>query len=120
MTNAHLTAAILSLVFAVILLVLLRRDHIHVRQALFWLLITSAILLFGFAPSLVDWVGAQLGISYPPIILTLAAILVLLVKGLEADLAMARMERRLRRLSQRLAIYEDEALVEHEKDDKGQ
>lgn len=109
MTSAHLTAAVIALVFSAILLVLLRRDHIYIRQAIFWLLIASAVLLFGLAPDMVDWVGAQLGIGYPPIILALVAILILLVKGLEADLAMTRMERRIRRLSQRLAIMDGEA-----------
>lgn len=110
MTSAHFTAAVIALVFSAILLVLLRRDHIYIRQAIFWLFVASAVLLFGLAPGLVDWVGVQLGINYPPIILALVAILVLLVKGLEADLAMTRMERRIRRLSQRLAILDEESV----------
>ena len=116
MTSARLTTAVIALVFSAILLVLLRRDHIYIRQAMFWLFITSAVLLFGLAPGLVDWVGVQLGISYPPIILALVAILVLLVKGLEADLAMTRMERRIRRLSQRLAIHEGDAASKEPQD----
>lgn len=119
MTNAHITAAIFALAFAAILLMLLRRDHIYVRHAMFWLAITAAVLTAGLAPGLVDWMGVQLGISYPPIIIALAAILVLLVKGLETDLAMTRMERRIRRLSQRLAIHEGEAeVVGHGGDEK--
>ena len=106
--GVNLTAAAFALVFSAVLLTLLRRDHLHVRQAIFWLCITAAVLVFGLAPGLVDWVGLQLGISYPPIILTLAAILVLLVKGLDADLAITRMERRIRRLAQCITIADGE------------
>lgn len=109
MTSAHVTAGLSALIFTFFLLLLLRRDHIYIRQALFWVAVTSAILLFGLAPSLIDMIGHQLGISYPPIVLAVVAILILLVKSLEADLAMTRMERRIRRLSQRLAIFEGEA-----------
>lgn len=105
-SSAHLTAAVFALVFSAILLVLLRRDHIYIRQVIFWLVVTFAVLVLGLVPGLVDMVGRQFGISYPPIVVAIAAILVLMVKGLEADLAMTRMERRIRRLSQRLAILE--------------
>ena len=114
MTSAQITGALFALIFAAFVLLLLRRDHIYIRQALFWVAITMAILLFGLMPQLVDTLGQQLGISYPPIILALVAILILLIKGLDADLAMTRMERRIRRLSQRLAMMEEGARDEGE------
>ncbi len=106
MTNAQITAAIFSLAFATALLVLLRRDHLYIRQVTFWLAITLVVLGAGWVPGLVDRVGGFFGISYPPMFFALAAILVLLIKGLEADLTMTRMERQIRRLSQRLAMLD--------------
>jgi hypothetical protein len=111
MTNAQITAAIFSLAFATVLLVLLRRDHLYIRQVAFWLAITLVVLAAGWVPGLVDRVGGFFGISYPPMFFALAAILVLLIKGLEADLTMTRMERQIRRLSQRLAMLDSTSVT---------
>lgn len=108
MSSVQITAAGIAIGFATILLILLRRDHIYIKQVVFWVAVTSAVLFFGFMPGVVDQIGHKLGISYPPIILALVAILVLLVKALLADLALTKVERRLRRLSQRLALLEGE------------
>ncbi len=106
MNSAQVTAAIFSVVFAAVLLVLLRRDHLYIRQVAFWLAITLVVLATGWVPGLMDRIGGLLGISYPPMFFAFAAILILLIKGLEADLTMTRMERQIRRLSQRLAMLD--------------
>jgi hypothetical protein len=109
MTSVHLIAGFFSIAFAVFLLLLLRRDHLHVRQATFWLAITFLILVVGLVPGLIDKVGSVFGIAYPPIFFALGAVLVLLLKVFDGDLAITRMERQIRRLSQRLAILDPDA-----------
>ena len=113
----HLTAAVFAAVFAVILLMLLRRDQIYVRQAFFWVMVTASVLLFGLAPGMLDAIGQKLGIAYPPIVIVLLGVLVLLVKALAADIALTRMERRLRRLAQRVAILDEPTCGDNERKD---
>jgi hypothetical protein len=55
---------------------------------------------------LIDRLATFAGISYPPALLFLAAAMVLLIKGLHADILNTRVEREVRRLNQRLALLE--------------
>ena len=62
--------------------------------------------LFGLWPGLIDRVALVVGISYPPALLLLGAAVVLFVKALHNDIMNTRIERQVRRLNQRLAMYE--------------
>ena len=116
MRSYHLTVIVLGLVLAIGILYLVRRDHLYIRQGLFWILIASASLLFGLWPYLIDSLGTALGIAYPPTLLFLAAILVLIVKALFADISVTKLRRDLRRLNQRIALLEAEHPAEAEHD----
>jgi hypothetical protein len=90
------------------ILYLVRRDHIYIRQGLFWIVAAFVSLGFAIWPSLIDSLGHVLGIAYPPTLLFLTAILVLVVKALFADIAVTQLRRDLRRLNQRIALLEAE------------
>ena len=68
--------------------------------------LAAASLVFGFFPRVIDWLGEALGVAYPPVLALVGGIAVLLVKVLLQDLENTRQERQIRRLAQRLAIYE--------------
>ncbi len=87
---------------------LVRRDHIYIRQALFWLAVATASFLLAVFPPLIDAVGSVFGIAYPPTLVLLAAIVVLVVKALLTDIALTKVSRDLRRLNQRIAMLEAE------------
>ncbi len=106
MKSYHLTVIVLGLVLASGILYLVRRDHLYIRQGLFWILIASVSLLFGLWPYLIDTVGNLLGIAYPPALLFLVAIVVLIFKALFGDIELTRVRRDLRRLNQRIALLE--------------
>jgi hypothetical protein len=93
---------------AVAILYLVRRDHLYIRQGMFWIVAAFASLGFAIWPYLIDNLGALLGIAYPPTLLFLAAILVLVVKALFADISLTKMRRDVRRLNQRIALLEAE------------
>ncbi|MCK7593828.1 DUF2304 domain-containing protein [Pseudomarimonas salicorniae] len=103
-----LTAALLGTLFAGSILLLVRLGHLHGGQAAWWLFAASVALLLGIFPQWVDRVGAALGVSYPPILLLVLAVLATLIKLLVTDIELARKERRLRRLTQKLALMEYE------------
>lgn len=112
MREYHLTVLIIGVGLAAGILYLVRRDHIYIRQGMFWILVAVATLAFAFWPSLIDVVGAALGIAYPPTLLLLVAIVVLVLKALFADIALTKVNRDLRRLNQRMALLEAEHPVE--------
>ena len=108
MKDYHLTVLVVGFGLAYAILHLVRRDHLYIRQGVFWIAI--AVLSLGLAiwPRLIDALGAALGIAYPPTLLFLVAIVVLVVKSLLADIASTRLKRDIRRLNQRLAMLEAE------------
>jgi hypothetical protein len=103
-----LTAALLGILIAGSILVLVRRGHLHGGQAAWWLVAAAAALLFGAFPGTVDRLGVLFGVAYPPMLLVVLAIVALLIKLLQADIELARKERRLRRLTQKMALLEYE------------
>ena len=108
MKDYHLTVLVLGFSLAYGILHLVRRDHLYIRQGVFWIVI--AVLTLGLAiwPRFIDALGTLLGIAYPPTLLFLVAILVLVMKALLADITSTRLKRDLRRLNQRIAMLEAE------------
>jgi hypothetical protein len=108
MKDYHLTVLVVGIGLAGGILYLVRRDHIYIRQGMFWITVALVTLAFAFWPTLIDLVGGALGIAYPPTLLLLAAIIVLVIKALYADIALTKVNRDLRRLNQRMALLEAE------------
>jgi hypothetical protein len=106
MKSYHLTVLVMGLGLAVAILHLVRRDHLYIRQGVFWIAIALVSLLFGVWPYLIDSLGEALGIAYPPTLLLLGAIIVLIVKALLGDMALTQVRRDMRRLNQRIALLE--------------
>jgi hypothetical protein len=106
MKDYHLTVLVIGFGLAAGILYLVRRDHIYIRQGMFWILIAVITLAFAIWPRLIDVLGVALGIAYPPTLLLLTAIVVLFVKALLGDIALTRVSRDLRRLNQRMALLE--------------
>lgn len=104
MQGYHLTAAALGIGLAVVIIYLTRRDHLYLRDGLFWIVVALGSVVLGIWPGLIDIIGSHAGVSYPPSLLNLVAIVFLLVRVLQTDIAVTRMRRDLRRLNQELAI----------------
>ena len=108
MKEYHVAVLVIGILLAAGILYLVRRDHIYIRQGMFWILVALATLAFAFWPALIDVIGRSLGIAYPPTLLLLAAIIVVVLKALFADIALTKVNRDLRRLNQRIALLEAE------------
>lgn len=106
MPALQITTSLLGLGLAVLILVLLRRDHLYIRHALFWIVVAVLAAILGLWPRLIDLLSTTVGISYPPAALLLLACLVLFIKALYSDMHHTRLERDQRRLNQRLAMLE--------------
>ncbi len=108
MKSYQITVFVMAIGLAVAILYLVRRDHIYIRQGLFWILVAVLSVALGAWPTAIDRIGESLGVSYPPTLLLLGAIIVLLLKGLLADIGMTKLRRDMRRLNQRIALLEAE------------
>jgi len=111
MANLQMTTGLLGLSLAVLILHLLRRDHIYILHGLFWIVIAALAALLGLWPGLIDRAAGWIGISYPPAALLLGAVVVLFIKSLYADITHTRLERQVRRLNQRIALLDAQGPV---------
>ena len=108
MKSYQITVLVMAIGLAVGILYLVRRDHIYIRQGLFWIVVAVLSLALGAWPTAIDYIGETLGVAYPPTLLFLVAIIVLMLKGLLGDIALTRLRRDMRRLNQRIALLESE------------
>src|SRR4051794_2246509 len=110
MKSYQVTVLIMAIGLAVGILYLVRRDHIYIRQGLFWIVVAVISLGLGVWPVAIDVIGEALGVAYPPTLLLLVAIIVLMLKGLLGDIGLTRLRRDMRRLNQRIALLEGDQL----------
>lgn len=106
MASLQITTALLGIGLAVLILYLIRRDHLYLMHGLFWVVVAAAAAVLGAWPGLIDRLASWTGFSYPPALLLLLACMVLIIKALHADMVNTRIERDVRRLNQRLAMLE--------------
>lgn len=97
---------IIGLVSAGLIILLVRKDRLHVSHGTGWIAVAIAFIFLGFAPGIVDQVAQYLGISYPPILALTLGIVVLVIKVLMMDIERSRLEVRYQRLIQRVALLE--------------
>ena len=106
----QITSAIIGILLGGSIFWLVRRDHLHGRFAVWWLVMGFVCTALGIFPQFIDWVAAGLGISYPPILALVLGIGLLVLKIITMDIERSKIEVNLQRLTQRLAILEGELL----------
>jgi hypothetical protein len=106
MTLFNEVSAAIAVVAAGAIVWLIRRQRIGVYQTALWLGAVFCLVLFGVFPSILDWLGGLLGVHYPPILLIVVSLCILLVKLLTMDIQLTRQETRIRLLTQKMAAYE--------------
>lgn len=109
MITYQITSMAIGVAIAVIILFLVRRDHLHGPYAIWWIGVAVTVGVLGFFPRFFDYLAIYLGVRYPPILAIILGLAMLLVKILTMDLERSRQERLIRRLAQRLAILEAQA-----------
>jgi hypothetical protein len=100
-------SAAIGVVIGLLILGLIRKNHLHSGYAVWWLCVAAAIMVLGGFPELVDSAGRILGVAYPPILLIVLGVCIVLLKILTMDIERTRQEQQLRRLAQRLAMLEE-------------
>lgn len=103
-TLLRLFLGVVGLALALAIVFLVRRDRLHGGYAPPWLLVALASVMLGFFPRSIDWLAAQVGVSYPPMLLVLLGLVFVALKLLINDIERSRLKRELRVLTQRLAV----------------
>lgn len=99
-----------GLFVAALIILLIRKDRLHVQQGLGWIIVAIGFALLGFSPRVIDWLSSHLGIANPPILALMLGIVLLVVKTLLMDIERSRIEIRNQRLIQRVAMLEADML----------
>ena len=109
MKDFHLLMGTLGVGLGVAILLLVRRDHLYIRHGVFWMAVALVSVVLGVWPNLVDRIGQVTGVAYPPALLFLLAIMMLIIRAVIADIAFTRLRREVRILNQKIALMEPEA-----------
>ncbi len=105
MTN--ITILIIGALLSISILYLVRRGKMHGPYATWWLLVAVCAIVLSIFPQIIDWAAAQVGITYPPTLLLVLSVSLILVRMLTMDMALTQKERKIRRLTQKMAILEE-------------
>ena len=108
----HLLMGTLGIGLGVVILLLVRRDHLYIRQGVFWMAVALGSVVLGIWPNLVDRIGQVTGVAYPPALLFLLAIMMLIIRAVIADIAFTRLRREVRMLNQKIALMESEVRIQ--------
>lgn len=103
-----LVTGTIGLFAAAIIVVLIRRDRLHVRYGLFWLAMAAVFVVLGLYPAASDDLARLLGVAYGPVLVLTLAITVIFIKLLTMDIDRSRTETRIVRLVQRVGMLEAE------------
>lgn len=106
MMSYQWTSAVLAITIAVTIVWLVRHNHLHARNAIWWVVVAVAVALIGSMPGFVDWVALRLGISYPPTLVVLVGLGVVVYKLLRADIERSKQQQQIRILTQKIAVLE--------------
>jgi hypothetical protein len=101
-----IVTGIIGLLAAGLIILLIRKDKLHVTHGVGWMMVAVGFVLLGFAPGIIDMIARYLGVSYPPILALTLGIVVLVVKILLMDIERSHIEMRNQRLIQRVAMLE--------------
>jgi len=108
MLTGQITSAVLGVGLAGAILFLVRRDHLHGPYAVWWFAVATATFVLGVFPGVVVWLGRETGIGYAPVLPIIIGLSLVLIRLLKLDIDRSKQERKRRRLTQELAILEQE------------
>ncbi|MDZ7839275.1 MAG: DUF2304 domain-containing protein [Gammaproteobacteria bacterium] len=106
MISSHWTSAVIAVAIAATIIWLVRRNHLHPRNAAWWISLAVVIAFIGMFPLTVDWIAVRLGVDYPPVLAVILGLAVILLKMLKTDIERTRDQQQIRILAQKVAVLE--------------
>lgn len=103
-----LITSIIGIATALTIVVLIRKDHLHVRYGLWWMAAAFVFAILGLFPRVVDYIASHLGIGYPPVLALTLGLIAVVLKILVMDIERSRNAIKMQRMVQRIALLEAE------------
>lgn len=104
MTN--MVILIIGAMLSISIFYLVRKGKVHGPFATWWLMVAVVTIVLSIFPEWLNHIAKQVGVTYPPAFVLLIAVCMILIKMLTMDITLTIKERKIRRLTQRLAILE--------------
>lgn len=102
--RAHIALAVLVALSILGIVLLVRRRHLKAKYSLLWLGLGAVLVVFAAIPGLLDWTADQLGVWYPPTLLILLGLVLLLLIVVHFSYELTRSENRTRALAEQMAL----------------
>jgi hypothetical protein len=103
-TGAHLFALAATIPSLVLILTLVRRGSMRVKYAMLWVPVCIAMIVFAAVPGLLDSLAGTVGVAYPPTVLFVLALGLLIFVSVHLSWELSRLDERVRRLAEHVAI----------------
>ena len=103
-----LITGIFGILTALGIMILIRKDQLHVRYGLGWVAVAITFSMLGFFPKVFDYLATYLGVTYPPVLALTLGFSLFVIKILIMDIERSGNEVKLQRLVQRIALLETE------------
>lgn len=97
--------AVLTIIYIIISI---RREKLSVATSFGWILFCLAMLFLSIFPKSLDWLSAQLGISYPPALLLTICVVIIFISNFRDDKKVDELEKKVIDLSEELNILKSE------------
>ncbi len=106
MITLNITTMVIGIILFMIILVLVRRGHLQEKYSLIWFFIGIAVMVLGIFPKIIDRIGIFTGIRYPPVLLLVISVSLILVLTLNLYILTSKNEIYIRELLQRVSVLE--------------
>jgi len=103
-TSVQILAFALIVPFLLVIVRLVRRRRLRAKYSFLWLGVGGTILAFALMPGLMETLSARVGIFYPPTLLFIGAIMLLLFLSVHFSWELSRLEDRMRTIAEELAL----------------
>ncbi len=107
-TRAHVVVLVVTLVSAAFILRMVNTRQLRSKFGLLWTLIAAALVPLAVFPGLIERLSRTVGIYYPPTAFLLFAVGFLFLVLVTYSWELSRMETRVRRLAEELALLRTE------------
>ncbi|WFA16425.1 DUF2304 domain-containing protein [Paenibacillus mucilaginosus] len=112
--SVYTLSIIFSILFLLVILDMVRRQKLKEQYSLLWILFGIVLFIISINVKLVEVVAAMLGVLYAPALIFLFGLLFCFVFILHLTMVISKLTDRVLRLSQAVAIMEQERKLEND------
>lgn len=112
--NAYLYCTFLSLIFMFVTIYYSRKRSLDLRYCIFWLAISSVLIILSINKGILDTISKKIGIYYPPALLFVTGIIFSFLLAFILTIEVSDLKRRVINLTQELAILKSTSEADDE------